>query len=151
MSILRTSSFFAAMLLLAAPAFADDLDCVTTEWKLWGSNHEVCVSTFADPDIPNVSCYISQAKTGGISGTLGLAEDPSNFAISCSATGQTTVPDDLPAKANVFKESTSLFFKATRVIRLWDKKRSTLVYLAVSKKIIDGSPFNALSTVHVPR
>ncbi len=49
----------------------------------------------------------------------------------------------------MFKESTSVFFKATRVTRLWDKERNTLVYLAVSRKIIDGSPYNSVSTVPV--
>ncbi|BFR47774.1 CreA family protein [Nitratidesulfovibrio sp. HK-II] len=139
------------MLALAAPARADDseIGCVTTEWKLLGANHQVCVFAFQDPRIPGVSCFISQAKTGGISGSLGLAEDPSNFSVSCSQTGPITIPDKLPAKENVFKESTSVFFKATRVTRLWDKQRNTLVYLAVSRKIIDGSPYNSVSTVPV--
>lgn len=128
-----------------------ELDCVTTEWKLLGANHRVCVSAFTDPDIPGVACYISQAKTGGISGTFGLAEDPSNFAISCSQVGPIDIPRGLPKQANVFRESTSVFFKATRVIRMWDENRNTLVYLAISKRIIEGSPYNAVSTVPVIR
>ena len=142
---------FSMLLIQAAPALAKDgeVECVTTEWKLVGRNHEICVSAFADPDVPGVNCFISQAKTGGVSGSLGLAEDPSNFAISCARTGAITVPPDLPRKANVFKESTSLFFKATRVMRIWDKERNTLVYLAISRKVIEGSPFNAISTISV--
>ena len=96
-----------------------------------------------------VACYISQAKTGGVSGSLGLAEDPSNFAISCSQVGPIEIPAKLPKQANVFRESTSVFFKATRVTRIWDAKRNTLVYLAVSRRLVDGSPFNAISTVPV--
>ena len=107
------------------------------------------VSAFNDPDIPGVACYISQAKTGGVSGSLGLAEDPSNFAISCSQVGPIEIPAKLPKQANVFRESTSVFFKATRVTRIWDAKRNTLVYLAVSRRLVDGSPFNAISTVPV--
>ena len=142
---------FSMLLIQAAPALAKDgeVECVTTEWKLVGRNHEICVSAFADPDVPGVNCFISQAKTGGVSGSLGLAEDPSNFAISCARTGAITVPPDLPRKANVFKESTSLFFKATRVMRICDKERNTLVYLAISRKVIEGSPFNAISTISV--
>lgn len=141
----------AAGLLFAPPAFADngELDCVTTEWKLLGKNHAVCVSAFTDPEISGVTCYISQAKTGGISGSLGLAEDPSNFSLSCAQTGPIEIPAKLPKKANVFKESTSFFFKATRVTRIWDKERNTLVYLAISRHLVDGSPFNAVSTVSV--
>lgn len=80
-------------------------------------------------------------------GSLGLAEDPSNFAISCSQVGPIEIPAKLPKQANVFRESTSVFFKATRVTRIWDAKRNTLVYLAVSRRLVDGSPFNAISTV----
>lgn len=143
--------FCVLTLCAAVPVLAGDgeLDCVTTEWKLLGKNHAVCVSAFTDPDIPGVTCYISQARTGGISGSVGLAEDPSNFAISCTRTGPLDIPAKLPAKANVFKESTSVFFKATRVTRLWDKARNTLVYLAVSRRIVDGSPYNAISAVPV--
>ena len=138
-----------ALVAMAMPASAKDgqLDCVTTEWKLLGKNHSVCVSAFSDPDIDGITCYISQAKTGGISGSVGLAEDPSNFALSCVRTGEVTIPPKLPAKANVFKESTSVFFKATRVTRMWDKERNTLVYMAVSRRLVDGSPFNAVSAV----
>lgn len=146
--------FWGCIALTALPVHAwaaDDgeVDCVSTEWKLLGSNHQVCVFAFRDPAIPGVACYISQAKTGGISGSLGLAEDPSNFAISCSQIGPIMVPDKLPKKENVYKESTSLFFKATRVIRMWDKERNTLVYLAISKRLVNGSPYNAVSTVQV--
>lgn len=149
--ILTLSLLFFSLILAATSVLAADgeLECVTTEWKLLGKNHGVCVSAFADPAISGVTCYISQAKTGGISGSVGLAEDPSNFSLSCTQTGPIIIPADLPRKANVFKESTSLFFKATRVTRIWDKERGTLVYLAVSRRIIDGSPFNAISTVPV--
>ena len=145
--------FCAAALLCLLPLSAfgadDEVGCVTTAWKLLGANHKVCVSAFTDPDISGVACYISQAKTGGVSGSLGLAEDPSNFAISCSQIGPIEIPANLPKEANVFRESTSVFFKATRVTRIWDKNRNTLVYLAVSRRLVDGSPFNAISTVPV--
>ena len=148
--MLATLSLGLSLLLpLAALAKDGELDCVTTEWKLLGKNHAVCVSAFTDPDIPGVTCYISQARTGGISGSVGLAEDPSNFALSCIRTDTVVIPAKLPPKANVFKESTSVFFKATRVTRMWDKQRNTLVYLAVSRRLVDGSPFNAVSAVPV--
>ena len=137
------------LLMLPASAFAGDgeLACVTTEWKMIGANHRVCVSAFTDPKIPEVTCYISQARTGGISGTVGLAEDPSNFAISCVRTGPIDRDVNLPEKEQVFKESTNVFFKATRVTRIYDKAKSTLVYLVVSRHLIDGSPFNAVAAV----
>lgn len=151
MTIRPTTLLLLATLLFPTSVQADDSDvgCVTTEWKLLGSNHRVCVSAFTDPDIPGVTCYISQARTGGVSGSLGLAEDPSNFSLSCTRTGPISIPEDLPEKSSVFRESTSIFFKATRVTRFWDKKRNTLVYLAISRHLVNGSPFNAVSTVPV--
>jgi CreA protein len=38
-----------------------------------------------------------------------------------------------------------IFFKRTHVYRVLDKARNTLVYLAISDKLIDGSPQNAIS------
>jgi CreA protein len=142
---------FAALTVLvgALPALAEELDCITTEWKLVGANHKVCVSAFEDPDVPGVVCYMSQARTGGISGAVGLAEDPSEFSIDCRQTGPITLPEKFPKKKKVFSEGTSAFFKDTQVTRLYDDKRKAMIYLAVSRKIIAGSPKNSISTVVV--
>jgi len=47
------------------------------------------------------------------------------------------------------KSAKSLFFKSTRIYRMVDKPRNTLVYLAISTKIVNGSPANAISTVPI--
>ena len=140
-----------ALLLLAAstPVQAENVGCVTTSWKLIGANHKVCVEAFADPKIPGVTCHVSQAKTGGVSGTLGIAQDPSQFSLACRQTGPISVPKDLPNDEEVFSEGTSLLFKETRVMRLWDAGHNTLIYLAISRKLIDGAPVNSISTVPV--
>ena len=140
---------FFAFTLLATPALAENIGCVTTEWKLIGANHKVCVESFADPKIPGVTCHVSQARTGGVSGSLGLAQDPSQFSLACRQTGPITLPDKVPREATVFTEDTSIFFKETRVIRLWDEANRTLVYVAISRKLIDGAPANSLSSVPV--
>ncbi len=130
-------------------ATADEVGCVTTSWKLLGANHKVCVEAFSDPKIPGVTCHVSQAKTGGISGALGVAQDPSQFSLACRQTGPINVPKDLAADEEVFSENTSLLFKETRVMRLRDDAHNTLVYLAISRKLIDGAPANSISTVPV--
>lgn len=147
----RSSSTLAALLLAAAalPAQAETVGCVTTAWKLIGANHKVCVEAFVDPKIPGVTCHVSQAKTGGVSGTLGLAQDPAQFSLSCEQTGPITIPAKLAEQETVFAEDTSILFKETRVTRLWDAKHNTLVYLAISRKLIDGAPNNSVSTVAV--
>ena len=135
--------------LWALSAAAEQIGCVTTEWKLIGANPRVCVESFSDPKVPGVTCHVSQARTGGISGSFGMAQDPSQFSLACRQTGPITLPDKLPKEATVFSEDTSLLFKETRVMRLWDEAHRTLVYLAISRKLIDGAPANSISTVPV--
>ena len=136
-------------LLTSAATLADQVGCVTTEWKLIGANHKVCVESFNDPKVPGVTCHVSQARTGGVSGSLGLAQDPSQFSLACRQTGPITLPEKLPKEATVFAEDTSILFKETRVVRLWDETNRTLVYLAISRKLINGAPANSISTVPV--
>lgn len=135
--------------LFAAAAAGEQVGCVTTEWKLVGANHRVCVESFADPLVPGVTCHVSQARTGGVKGSLGLAQDPSQFSLACRQTGPITLPAKLPHDAVVFAEDTAVLFKETRVIRLWDEAHRTLVYLAISRKLIDGAPANSISTVPI--
>jgi len=139
-----------ALAVATVPAQADNqVGCVTTAWKIIGANHKVCVQAFGDPKVPGVTCHVSQARTGGISGALGLAEDPSQFSLACRQTGPITLPEKLPKDEVVFSEDTSLVFKETRIVRLWDEKNRTLVYVGISRKLIDGAPANSVSTVPV--
>jgi len=137
--------------MLLAPLFAnaDPIGCVTTTWKLIGANHKICVEAFHDPKVPGVTCHVSQARTGGVSGSLGLAQDPSQFSLACRQTGPITVPAKLPKDEVVFTEDTSILFKETRILRMWDEANRTLVYLAISRKLIEGAPANSISTVPV--
>lgn len=133
----------------AGPAISKEVGCVTTAWKLIGSNHRVCVEAFGDPKVPGVTCHVSQARTGGLSGSLGIAEDPATFSLACRQTGPITLPPKLKEQEVVFTEDTSVFFKETRVIRLWDSSNKTLVYLGISRRLIDGAPANSISTVPI--
>ncbi len=147
---MRKRVILMAMLLATAfPVAAETVGCVTTAWKLIGANHKVCVEAFVDPKVPGVTCHVSQAKTGGVSGSLGLAQDPSQFSLACRQTGPIELPAKLPKDETVFAEDTSILFKETRVIRLWDATHRTLVYVAISRKFIDGAPANSISTVPV--
>ena len=147
----RTLLLAAAVAVLSTAARAEDVGCTSTTFRIFGANDKICVLAFDDPGIPGVSCHISQARTGGVKGSLGVAEDPSRFAIACRQTGAIVLPDKLPKEENVFSESTSLVFKNTKVVRMYDQKRNTLVYVAISRKVIEGSPMNSISTVPVQR
>jgi len=133
---------------MAGTARADEVGCISTTFNLLSPNDKVCVSAFEDPQVPGVACHISQARKGGWGQPFGLNEDPSNFSVACRQVGPIDVDlAKLGENEEVFSQKTSIFFKATRIYRMVDKKRNTLVYLAVSSKIVNGSPENAISTV----
>lgn len=135
--------------LFALPVQAEEIGCVTTAWMLIGANHRVCVSAYDDPRIAGVTCHVSQARTGGIKGSLGVAEDPSQFSLACRQVGPIDLPAKLPNDEVVFSENTSLLFKETRIHRFIDRKRNVLIYMAISRKLIEGAPANAISTVPI--
>ncbi|WP_339948777.1 CreA family protein [uncultured Albimonas sp.] len=134
---------------LSAPAAAEEIGEVDTAFKLLGANHKIVVEAFDDPKVEGVSCFLSRAKTGGISGSLGLAEDTSDASIACRQVGPIRFLEPLDAGEEVFQRRTSIVFKSIQVVRFWDPARSTLVYLTYSDKMIDGSPKNAISAVAV--
>lgn len=149
-SLAMTLVLFLSMLVVGInPAWTDDIGCLDTTFKLLSPNDSVCVSAFEDAKVPGVTCHISQARKGGWGSVVGLSEDPSRFSIACRQTGPISLPEKLPDQENVFSEKTSIFFKNTKVIRMFDKKHNTLVYLAVSRKLIEGSPQNSISTVPI--
>ena len=61
----------------------------------------------------------------------------------------TTDIGTLSDREQVYSERTSIFFKRTHIYRLIDKQRNTLIYLAISDKLIEGSPQNSISTVPI--
>ncbi|SFT97904.1 CreA protein [Kosakonia arachidis] len=143
----------ALMLVAWSSAHAEQIGSVDTVFKMFGPDHKIVVEAFDDPDVKNVTCYISRAKTGGIKGGLGLAEDTSDAAISCQQVGPVELSDKIKtgnAQGDVvFQKRTSLVFKKLQVVRFYDAKRNTLAYLAYSDKVVEGSPKNALSAVPI--
>ena len=150
MAVVRILLMLAIGAALIRPALAEDIGCLSTTFRFLGPNDKVCVSAFDDPKVPGVACHISQARTGGIKGGLGFAEDPSRFSIACRQVGPITIdPQQLPREEEVYSSRTSILFKNTHVYRLYDLKRNTLIYLAISDKIVEGSPQNSISSVPI--
>lgn len=132
---------------------AEEIGSVRTKFKVLGANDKIVIEAFDDPDIPGATCYLSRAKTGGISGSLGVAEDTSDASISCRQIGPIQLPEDVKEGREegeqVFQKSTSILFKTLQVVRFYDKKRNTLIYLSYSNRIIEGSPKNSISTIPI--
>lgn len=131
-------------------ASGERIGAVDTVFKLIGPDHKVIVEVFDDPRVSGVSCYLSRAKTGGIKGGLGLAEDTADSSVACRQVGALQFNGKLPQQEEVFSERASIFFKHVRVVRMVDKKRNTLVYLVYSDRLIEGSPKNSVTAVPVP-
>ena len=133
--------------LVAGAALAEEVGEVTTAIKLLGANHRIVVEAFDDPKVEGVACFISRARTGGISGSLGLAEDTSDASVSCQQTGPVSFRDELEAGEEVFSRRASVMFKRVQVVRFFDPTRNALVYLTYSDRLIEGSPQNGVSAV----
>jgi CreA protein len=139
-----------AVLLALAPLAAQaqtEIGSVSTNFRLLGPNDKVVVERFDDPKVQNVACYASFAQTGGVSGGIGVAEDPSEFALNCVAHGAVSIPADLPGKEEMGAISASFLFKHFIITRMVDRDDNTLVYVLISTKVLHGSPANAVSAV----
>lgn len=135
----------------ALPAAAEEIGHVDTVFKLIGPDHKIVVEAYDDPKVPGVTCYVSRAKTGGVKGALGIAEDKSEASIACRQIGPISFPQPLRKQEEVFSERLSILFKRLQVVRMVDPKRNALVYLTYSDRVIEGSPQNSVTTVPVDR
>ena len=137
--------------LCTVPALAEPIGAVDTAFKLIGPDHKIVVDAYDDPKVTGVTCYVSRAKTGGVKGALGLAEDKAEASIACRQVGPISFGKPLVEQEEIFNERLSLLFKKLRVVRMVDRKRNTLVYLTYSDRLIDGSPQNSVTAVPVDR
>jgi CreA protein len=148
-----SSIAFAAALLAAAAAQAQQrVGEVSTTFRFVGPNDKIVVERYDDPKVENVSCYLSRADTGGLSGMVGLAEDPARFSIACRATGKPRIVKDIDRSRDgeiVFDQRSSALFKELRVSRFYDEAKRVLVYLVWSTRNLstEGSPFNSVTAV----
>lgn len=138
-----------ALMALPLLASAEKIGEVSTVFKFVGPNDKIVVEAFDDPKVAGVTCYLSRAKTGGVKGGLGLAEDRAEASIACRQVGVISFTAELEEGEEVFRERTSLVFKTMQVVRFFDRKRNTLIYLVYSDRIIEGSPQNAVTAIPI--
>jgi CreA protein len=150
---MRTTLWLLAGLLTVTTVAAEEIGSVSTRFKLLGPNDKVAVEVFDDPDVPGVACYLSRARTGGVSGAIGIAEDTSDASIACRQVGPVNLPKPVANGEKdgeeVFKKRTSLVFKTLQVVRFFDARRRVLIYLSYSDRVIEGSPKNSISVVPI--
>ena len=85
--------------LLALPAFAEEVGSASYHFKWLGPNDKIVVEAFDDPDVAGVTCYVSHARTGGIKGAIGLAEDPGEASLACRQVGPVDVASSTNSRA----------------------------------------------------
>src|ERR1700744_5619037 len=151
--MLKSKRWALVVLAVSGAAAAEEIGSVNTVFKWVGPDHKIVIDAFDDPDVIGVTCYVSRAKKGGVSGALGLAEDTADASIACSQIGPITLPERVASRKadgeQVFKDRLSLLFKTLQVVRFYDAKRNALVYLTYSDKIIEGSPKNSVTAVPI--
>jgi len=135
--------------LLLPSAHSEEVASVNTNFRITGSDR-VVVEAYDDPVVQGVTCYVSRARTGGVKGTLGLAEDPTEASIACRQVGPLHFTGPVKQKDDVFSVSMSLIFKSLHVVRVVDTKRNALVYLTYSDRVVSGSAKNSVSAVPMP-
>jgi CreA protein len=136
-----------AGLVAIAPASAEEVGRVGTDW----TGNDIVIEAVSDPEIAGVTCHVSYFSRGLIDRLWqgNWFEDPSNSSIACRQTGPVVIADiELDENGEeIFSERQSLVFKSIGVRRIYDQPNDTLIYLAYSRQIKEGSAKMAISTV----
>ena len=113
--------------------------------------NEIKVEALADPKVEGVTCHLTHFDRGFWDRMAkgNWFENPSNASIACRQTGPIAIGDiDLDKSGEeVFSQRMSLVFKSLAVRRIYDAENQTLVYVAYSRRPIEGSAKMAVSTI----
>ena len=131
----------------AAPAAAEPVGKIATDW----TGNDIIIEAIPDPKVQGITCHLTYFERGLIDRLRkgDWFQDPSNSSIACRQTGPIVVGAiDMDANGEeVFREGLSLVFKSLVVNRIFDKQNNTLIYLAHSRRIQEGSAKMSVSTV----
>ena len=132
---------------IAAPALADVVGKVGVDWV----GNDIVVEAVTDPGVKGVTCHVTYFDRSIIDRLSkgNWFEDPSNNSIACRQTGPIEIGRiDLSEEGEeVFREGLSIIWKSLVVNRIYDKENDTLIYLAHSRQVVEGSAKMAISTV----
>lgn len=154
---MKLVSALAAMALalgIAVPALAqsDDPELIfqkTTVWRMLSPDATLATYVLDDPAVQGVACYFTVPEVGGWTGWAGFAEERSETSIACRQIGPVKIVSKFDQGEEMYRQRRSLFWKKMQIVRGCDAKRNTLVYLAYTDKLIEGSPQNSTSTVPI--
>jgi CreA protein len=131
----------------ATDALSQEVGQVGVDWL----GNDIVVEAVQDPDVQGVTCHIAFFDRGVIDRLQkgNWFEDPSNNAIECRQTGPVVIGDIErgPGGEEIFNNRRSLVWKKLVVNRIFDEQNNTLVYLAHTREVQDGSAKMSISTV----
>ena len=132
---------------LAVPALAQVVGKVGVDWI----GNDIIVEAVQDPKVKGVTCHVTYFDRSVIDRLKNgkWFEDPSNNSIACRQTGPIEIGDiELDEGGEeVFRQGRSLIWKDLLVKRIYDKPNDTLIYLAHSRQVVEGSAKMAISSV----
>lgn len=147
MSIRKATAAAAILASTAIPASSEVVGKVGVDWV----GNDIVIEAMTDPEVKGVTCHVTYFDRSIIDRLSkgNWFEDPSNNSIACRQTGPIEIGDiDLSEDGEeVFREGLSIIWKSLVVNRIYDKKNDTLIYLAHSRQVVEGSAKMAISTV----
>ncbi|HBS31599.1 MAG TPA: CREA protein [Parvularcula sp.] len=142
--------FALALLSLAACGGAGQHEEVG-EFKNDLVGNEIKLEALKDPKVEGVTCHLSYFDRAVLDRLAkgNWFENPSNSSIACRQTGPIKIGAiDLDKSGEeVFSQQQSLIFKQLAVRRIYDRANNTLIYVAFSRKPIEGSAKMSISTI----
>lgn len=131
----------------AVPVAAEVVGKVGVDWV----GNDIVIEAMTDPAVKGVTCHVTYFDRSIIDRLSkgNWFEDPSNNSIACRQTGPIEIGDiELSEEGEeVFREGLSIIWKSLVVNRIYDKENDTLIYLAHSRQVVEGSAKMAISTV----
>jgi CreA protein len=136
-----------AVLFAALPAIAQQVGEVGVDWL----GNDIIIEAVKDPEVEGVTCHVSYFDRGVVDRLQkgNWFENPSDSSISCRQTGPIRIGEiDMSEDGEeIFNQGISLIWKQQVVNRIYDKANNTLMYLAHSRQVQDGSAKMSLTTV----
>lgn len=113
--------------------------------------NEIAIEALQDPEIPGVVCHLAYFNRSFLDRMRqgSWFENPSNSAVSCQRTG----PIDLKraslrgAGEEIFSQRQSLLFKRLGLRRVVDLDNKSIIYVAYSRELVEGSAKIAISSL----
>jgi CreA protein len=113
--------------------------------------NEIAVEALRDPAIPSVVCHLAYFNRSFLDRVRqgNWFENPSNSAVSCQRTGPISLVGVKASMSGeeIFSQQSSLLFKQLALRRVIDRENRTILYIAYSRELIEGSAKIAISSV----